>query len=262
MSNTREIERAVGRYLEEMARELVGMDAAARDDILRDVESHIYAALEKHGGNPTIKDLKVVLAGMEPPSAYAREAGAPSPRTAAAETKPTISRCAVVAAVISPISLLAWLMFFMAFFVGGRPIVGTPASFPEPIGMHARHSVGVAGIVFLGLPVMAAAGILTTVLGLIAISQIRSSRGRLTGMPLAVTTALLYPLILLMFLITIGTGHAARLFARADMSMPELQNLVSAAACLGILIAITAAVITYRGVWRWATRPPQPGEFT
>ena len=71
MSANRDIEQAIGQYLEKVAAELQHMPADEKDAVLASVESHIYESLRRVGAdNPTLVDLKTVLANMAPPSSY------------------------------------------------------------------------------------------------------------------------------------------------------------------------------------------------
>ena len=80
------------------------MDPTAR---LGDVESHIYAALEKAGDSPRLEDLEVILAGMDPPSSYAALLEK-SPRR---ETQPRLCRLAIAGAAWAPFAVLLLGMF-------------------------------------------------------------------------------------------------------------------------------------------------------
>ncbi|MDQ3441503.1 MAG: hypothetical protein M3478_14260, partial [Planctomycetota bacterium] len=90
-----------------------------------------------------------------------------------------------------------------------------------------------------------------TILGLIAISQIRQSAGRLYGMPLAIFDTLLFPLLLLDALIVIGTS--------AVLTTGNAGTTQSAVAVMiGVAAAITADVWIVRRVKDAAETVPTP----
>jgi tRNA A-37 threonylcarbamoyl transferase component Bud32 len=106
---------------------------------------------------------------------------------------PTVSKTAVVGAAFAPLSLL-FCLFLMAF---GTPVtVGPGVTVNPPWWMPA---LGIA-LTILG----AVAPFLTTILGGVAISQIRHSGGRLYGLPLALADAMLFPLLMLDAMIGYG----------------------------------------------------------
>lgn len=240
MTAKKAIEREIGRYLEEVAARLGEMPADEKDDVLRDIESHIYAALEKTGPTPSLDDLNVVLAGMDRPSSYAASVATTEP------PQRRFSRCAIVATCFAPFAPAAYICVFGYVSEGAEGVIPALVRF-------------VAWVVLL-LGVVAP--IATTALGLIAVSQIRASSRRLIGMPLAVAMTLLYPLLAYVVGMAFGIGHATRLIWGAGLSAPELHNLVTAGASFGGVMGILAAWFIGRAVWRWANRPLQSGEFT
>jgi len=100
-----------------------------------------------------------------------------------------ISRLAITAAVILPIGFL-----FVLFFIPSRGITATPSVFSSQILL--RYAILLLSIIAL---------FTSTALGIISISQIRKSNGKITGLPLAVFVSLFYPIIILdLILIYIG----------------------------------------------------------
>jgi hypothetical protein len=86
----------------------------------------------------------------------------------------------------------------------------------------------------------------TTILGLVAIAQIRASRGRLYGLPLAVADAVLYPLILLDLLI--GAFWYNVLPDAAAVNWPAVVVLT-------VLSCVVIDVLLVRACLRGATSP-------
>ncbi len=230
----KEVVKEIRLYLERAAVELGGMDAGKKDEILRDVESHIYAALEKHGGDPTIDDLKVVLAGMERPSAWAREsAGESTVREPRACCEPravevSFSWAAIASGLTAPVTLALLAIGVLAD--------------------STRHMVWTAGI-----------GGLTTVLALVALSKIRVARGAVMGLPLAVACAVLFPVTVASFLIL---WVAAEMEDSLHASLNESELAAAQVVIYTLMLALIMlfAVWTFRRVWRWAARPPAHGE--
>jgi len=234
MEAKREIDKAVGQYLEEVAAQLGDMPADEKDDILRDIESHIYAALEKYGPNPTVDDLNVILAGMDRPSSYA-----PSARQAATSAgSPRFCRLPVLGAAWAPFGVLVTVFYLLAWF----------------------HNVGMDGVFyriyqFVIFPLGITAPFGCTALGLMAVSKIRASGGRLIGMPLAVSIAVLFPVVIADAMVAIG----------AFTILQELQEPVWVRVLVitaSPIVVVALGFVIFRAVWRWANRPLKSGEFT
>jgi len=97
--------------------------------------------------------------------------------------------------------------------------------------------------------VVLAAPFCTTILGLVAISEIRRSKGKLYGLPLAVADALLFPLLVFDGLI----------FTAVYFAVPQVSGTPLLAGRLAIpaLLAILAAdVLIARAAWRAAASEP------
>jgi hypothetical protein len=70
-----EVDARVRDYLDRVADNLTGLPPAERAEILQNVEAHIRDALEERSvGGPTLQDLRLVLAAMDPPEAYVQQA--------------------------------------------------------------------------------------------------------------------------------------------------------------------------------------------
>lgn len=74
MTGRGEIDAGMKDYLDKVAGHLAGQPPAERAEILQNVEAHIRDALEERSvEEPTLQDLQLVLAAMDPPEAYARQ---------------------------------------------------------------------------------------------------------------------------------------------------------------------------------------------
>jgi len=97
----------------------------------------------------------------------------------------------------------------------------------------------------------------TTILGAVAVGQIRHSAGKLYGLGLAVFDLLFYPLIILDALIGIFGAMLFRALARAVGSVPMVREVPVEAwsAIFIITCCIVADFFIIRGMWRAAKRP-------
>ena len=138
-----------------------------------------------------------------------------------------LSRSAIAGAAILPFGFLLLLFF--------NPIISS--TFPS----DAPTWQMILGYAALLLAVIAPFA--TTILGIISISQIRNSSGKVYGLPLAVFTSLFYPVIMLsLFLVIIGWTFLA------SISGSSLIPL----AWLFVILLIDYLIIRY--TWRAAKR--------
>lgn len=243
MDDRKAINKAVGEYLERVAAELAEMSPEERETILETVESHIYESLEARvEGTPGAADVERILAEMPRPESYAGKESAAGTGTNQLHPQGKLCRLVVAAAVWAPFGLFVAL-FFLHIYVGPYP--------PAALVMLVRTAL------VIGL----AAPFGVTTLALLGISKIRASRGALTGMPLAVVLALLYPLVALTAAFSAGVGQSVRLFAEGEVTTRRLHNLVNAGAWLGVLIGVIVSLFVFRAVWRWAQRPFAAREY-
>ncbi len=120
------------------------------------------------------------------------ESGAIALRDARATTasdEPRLSRTALWGAILAPLFLLTLLIISGSTIVVHR-VDGVSSGPPLAMRIVAMVLL-VPGVVGLVSPFA------TTLLGILAISQIRNAKGKLYGLPLAVFDALVYPLLLL-----------------------------------------------------------------
>jgi hypothetical protein len=255
MPEDKEIQKAVGRYLEKVAVELTNVPHDERDAILESVESHIYEALERRSpGAATMSDLAFVFAEMASPSSYAQPAKVtpapcpppPAPASAPLQVQPREPRLCwypVVGLILTPFAIVLAAMvtsIVLAMFLPAANMHrgSTPVFSPLLIAVAA---------IVLPLPVI------STMLGFVGISRIRASHGGLYGMPLAVAVSLIFPLVVFNVL-TVGA---------AVLSVRGLQTLVSFPKPLFLLelaLIVLANVVVCRRVWRWANRPASQGQ--
>ena len=242
MSAKKAIEREIGRYLETVAASLGDMPADEKDDILRDIESHIYAALEKCGPEPSVDDLNVVLAGMDRPSAYARSVEGAG--TVARQAR--FCRIALAAAALFAIVAMAFPVAYIAWEVEAVNPVKSYWSF----------------VWFVSLPLSLIGMFACTLFGFAAVSKIRASRGAFMGLLPAVFAVLVWPIIGL----NLGVIVTANMVL--DNTLPRLGDsgiayvaviFVTLAAALGLIVVLTVWIP--RSFWKWANRPISDGEI-
>ena len=166
----------------------------------------------------------------------------PSPHTAGPPPRPRFSRAAIAGAVWAP-------FFLLALGVAAYSIIGFQVAVPGPVGSRAggaSWAVILIAVPLLLLGLTAPFG--TTILGLVAMSQIRHSAGRLYGMGLAIADALLSPLIVLDSLLVLVSIFVCGLVWHGPV--PGV-----AIGIFGVLVAVAADVAIVWLVHRWATRP-------
>ena len=124
------------------------------------------------------------------------ESGKPSESlvtSAATNQEPRFSRTAIAGALTAPISFLP-IIWFVAL-VRQMTASNTPMTHDTSVINILFGIVGFMGLVFI-------APLVTSVLGWVAVSQIRRSEGRLYGLKLALFDGLLFPLLLLAAMIS------------------------------------------------------------
>lgn len=220
-----------------------GMARGGRRRIVEDLELQIREMLgERSGANPAAGDVRALLAELDPPEAYA-SAAEDQPRPTplmAQEPAPApahFSRTALIGALWAP------LFFLVA------------ASTTQPFLMSLVSMLAIC------------APFGTTILGCVAISQIRHSQGRVYGLGLATFDCLFYPLLaldgavyLLWWLLWLRVGHHFR-FANENDAWGFFWQMVShpqaslEVLTLTVLVSILVDLRIVRRVWRAANRP-------
>lgn len=232
-----------------------GMSRSERQSILDDVQTQILDMLaERTEGDPTVEDVRAVIAELDPPESYATgddvftERLVPPPQ---AGSEPRFSKLAIIGAFWGS---LPFVFVLLAVLVASLARKGGPS---PALGLLILNVL----LLPLGL-VALTAPFSTTILGWIAVAQIRYSVGKLHGLGLALANALVYPILLLLG-ISYGLAVLIGAFLEApgeilDLSYPHSwSDLMSN----GIIwtIAITIWLVTssllVRWAWRAANRP-------
>ena len=236
MEQSRQVTHTISAYLERIAAELGNVSADEKDTILQEVESHIYDALRTRCGEaPSVEDLKLILAGMDSPESYCRDQAPAATITDAVAEGHRFCRYTIVAGALGALSLTGIILIL---------------ALVRTVFQHVGDGqLAVAPLMFL----FVLAAIASTVLGLVGISAIRASRGRLIGMPLAVAMSLLYPIIALSYALV------QALYSLCVLLPPQTWRSVAAGVAWLITIAVDIFII--RAVWRWATRPVATDEL-
>ena len=170
------------------------------------------------------KSATVPTAAATPTAAAASTAGAHPP------SEPRLSRMAVAGAIWAPfavILVLTWLAFG-----GGQPDMKAPQGYVPPSPPWWQVALMVALI-----PPGFSAPFGTTILGSIALTQIRHSAARLYGLGLALFDALLYPIVVIDFLIWWVIGKEMREKLMHSQLDPNLWLDI------GPMIAATVAIV-------------------
>jgi hypothetical protein len=237
MTDRRGIERAVGAYLEKVAAEMANIPSDERENILRDIEAHVYESLEKRAGpSATLDDLSAVLSEMAPPGSYAQPS-AVAPPAPVAVIEPRLCKMPIVAAVLFALSLLFWILLLAA---GAGPQYRMEAAFGSAGFPHPFFAQRM--LVLFAVPALALSAA-ATVLGFAGMFGIRTSGGRLYGMPLAVAMALVYPLVILDL-------FAARSAVELGVVFGFKTGLITVTAALIIDVLIYVMVV------KWASPKP------
>lgn len=162
---------------------------------------------------------------------------------------PRPSRKAVIGAIWAAASLIGFfLLLFVANTNHGDPILGV-----------AMPLLGLFALPALTAPFA------TTALGWAAMSEIRQSAGRLTGLPLAVFDALVFPLLALdcviAVLVSAGMAVVAYLFVGTRMGPPDTPVMI-VPVLAGLTIGLGAIglidTLIVRAVWRRQTTGFEP----
>jgi hypothetical protein len=127
-----------------------------------------------------------------------------------------------------------------------RSVEGT-AEAPQASGLNGHNGPGSGQWIamFATMAVSLASPFVTTLLGLVAIGQIRQSQGRLYGMPLAIADAMIFPLIALDLLIGVFWYNVLPRDSDAHWSR---------VVALTILASVIVDILLARWCWRAATR--------
>lgn len=153
---------------------------------------------------------------------------------------PRFSRTAIVGAVWAPLLLVA-LFATMFTWYQTAGVEGTSSPPPRP---SLWLLIPLGGATLLGL----AAPFGTTILGCVAIGQIRRSEGKLYGLPLAVADAVLFPLLLLDGIIV------AAVVVMLALAMDKEPGPSHVAVLISLPIIALVDYLLARAAWRAAAR--------
>jgi hypothetical protein len=187
MKKLKPAEERIEQYLAAVASHLSSLSEDEKEEILNSVRAHIDNELQiRSQDQPTLEDVEEVLLDMDPPASYM---GSTSPLSADKSKDRSISRLAIIGALLIPFGFFLVLIFFPL----SRSTTPTSPSTWQTL------------LRFTLLPLSIIAPIASTALGFISISKIRNSNGTIYGLPLAVFVGLFYPIIVLdLILIFIG----------------------------------------------------------
>jgi hypothetical protein len=241
-----DVRKPIDAYLDavDSALAAAGMSRTDRRNITDDVEAQILEMLAARAGDsPTEADVEVVLAELDPPEAYVADTAPSTPPDAVppAAIEPRFSGTAIVGAAWAPCFFLVAVVYMMCFQVKAVEGAASP-------GLAWWQYVLRFTLLLVGLT----APFGTTILGIVAISQIRHSAGRLCGMGLAVFDALLFPLLLLATAIC-GLLFFAIFVIRnlASHQSPDPKLILSL--LLAMVVCVIVGILIVVWVWRAAT---------
>ena len=204
MSNVTHLSENVQRLIDE---HLDAIDAALRSanvsrserqSIVDNVEVQISDMIsERFPGAPSEGDVVALLAQLDPPESFVGVAGKPAPVSGSRQPqdldarRPRMSRVAVAGALWA----IAFFSCVPLYFVAREAVPANDLEIGGGLSLWSRFSA--AWFVFARFLLFAGvtAPIGTTLLGLVSISQIRHSGGRLVGLPLAIADTLVFPIV-------------------------------------------------------------------
>lgn len=214
----------INQYLGAVKEHLGALSTEEVDEILDSIRAHIDSELRTRGKEgPGLALVEAVLAEMDPPESYAET-------TSALEdvdlTGQRFSRYPIIGTILLPFGILMALLMLVAIPGGG---VGGAMTGWQWL---ARYIILPLGIV---------APFACTALGIMGISEINKSGGRIIGLPLALFVGIFYPILLIDGILFV---LALRLFDGA--SYWNIAILVS------VLFILVVDFFIIRTAWRWA----------
>ncbi len=232
MEFSMEVKRGVMRYLDDVADHLDAATPEEKEAILQRLYAHIYEALVRANAH-TLPGLQQVLATLPPPASYTLH---PKSETPVIELPATAARwCpeAIIGASLLPLGLYG-------LFRGCQLAVSASAS-------SAPLSAGHWLIMLLGLLFP----FIIMLLGITGIEKIRLSRGRLYGLALAVSTALVFPILLV----------DAVVYFLLHAWFTSLWNAVEVFPVAVFLIIMLVDYLIIQHVWQQAAGPIRHGNW-
>jgi len=156
---------SIRRYLDEVALYLDLVPLDQRTQVLKDLEAHIYDALnERASVTPVLDDVKAVIASMPAPSSFSPGSEPPEETR---WTSPT-----------GKLPLETWIGFALILLAVALQLV------------HSRSGL------FILTYLVLAAGLLSSFFGMLALIHLRTAGGRLTGRRFTFAVALCCPLLI------------------------------------------------------------------
>jgi hypothetical protein len=227
------IEKQINHYLDAVREQLAGLSQDEVDSIIDDLREHITARLAAAGDRPTADDVQAVLAAMDPPESFAQGLeGVTGPPA-------RVSRLAIIGAALLPIGIIAGILFLI-------PVGSASYSVVNGVATAATHKVAWWQwlLRFTVLPLGVISPFATTILGIVSLSQIRASGGRLVGKPLALVDALFYPLLLLDGLLVAALAAIIVTIPGGRLALTESLSL------LGLVLVIIIDLVVVTIAWR------------
>ncbi len=164
------------------------------------------------------------------------------------DSNPVYSRKALIGAVWAPI-----------FFITIPPAIFLFSSNSGP----AEEAIGYSPLWYLSMffllilvPLGITAPFGTTILGVVATSQIRHSRGKLLGLPLALAGALIFPLLMLDAIILMSCYFPVFLLPLQENAAYPSIALIALALLFGLVLCIVVDLLIIRWAWRKSTMDP------
>ncbi len=185
MTEIAAIENRINQYLEAVRGNLSGLSRDEVESIIDDLREHIDAAMQANGSQPSLESVEVVLAEMDPPESFAPDIDEST------GVVPKVSRTAIIGAGLLPFGILMVVLSLIPLVSATEAIENGVTIIGPPETTWWQWLLR-----FTILPLGIISPFATTILGLVSISQIRASKGKLVGKPLALIDALFYPILL------------------------------------------------------------------
>jgi hypothetical protein len=219
------VENRINQYLGEIKSHLGFLSEDEIEEILVNVRSHINDELAVQGqGQPTLEMVDTVLGQMDSPVSYAQ--GFAEWKTDDVKSK-RMPWQVILAAILLPSGIITTFMIFAISPSSGN---ASPTLFQWLLRV-------------IVLPLGILSPFVCTTLGLAGISQIRNSKGKIIGLPLAFSVAIFYPIIVLDFVLF--------WFIASAFSAEEYWNIV----LLGcILVILVLDFVILKSGWKAARR--------
>jgi len=178
MNELTAIESRINQYLDAVREQISGLSPDEVDNIIDDLSEHIDTALLAYGEPPTPENVEAVLAEMDAPESFAPDLDEKT------GVVPKVSRTAILGAVFLLFGIPTTILFLIPGITYSTVDGLTTNKVPSSFWWQWLFLVTILPLV-------------TTILGLVSFSQIRASKGKLIGKPLALLDALFYPILVL-----------------------------------------------------------------